>query len=219
MGAMAKRRDSSGAGGGVRGARPTSRRCIVTGAVQPKEGLLRFVVGPDGRVVPDVDEKLPGRGFWLSADRDVVNTACAKNLFAKAARGPVAVSADVADVVERLLVRRCVELIGLARRAHEAVAGFEKVRDWLRAGRAQVLVAASDGAADGRIKVRALAPHVPVMDLLSRVELGTAMGREDAVHMAIAPGPLADGLRREGARLAGFRKGATEVSEEWGAQR
>ena len=48
------------------------RRCIATGEVQPKHGLIRFVVGPEGQVVPDLSEKLPGRGIWVAADRRAV---------------------------------------------------------------------------------------------------------------------------------------------------
>ena len=68
-------------------------------------------------VVPDIEGRLPGRGFWLSADRDVVNKALAKNAFARAARRPVVAPGDLADRIESLLLRRCVELLGMARRA------------------------------------------------------------------------------------------------------
>jgi predicted RNA-binding protein YlxR (DUF448 family) len=167
--------------------------------------MLRFVVAPDGDLVPDVDGGLPGRGLWLSADRDMLNTACAGNLFAKAARTRVRVPADLADRVEGLLLRRCLDLIGLARRAGQAVAGFEKVRARLSAGRAGVLLAAVDGAAGGRARVRARAPNVPVLEVFEAVELGAAMGRERAVHVVVGPGGLAESLLRQAARLEAFR--------------
>lgn len=181
------------------------RRCLASGAVRPKEDLVRFVVGPGAAVVPDIEGRLPGRGFWLSANRDVVNTACAKGLFARAARAAVAAEPDLADRVEVLLARRCLDLIGLARRAGQAVAGFEKVQGWLRAGKAGVVLAAADGAPGGRAKVRALAPDTPLLDLFGAAELGAALGRERAVHVALAPGRLAERLCLEAARLAGFR--------------
>ena len=92
------------------------RTCIATGAVKPKDTMLRFVVGPDGGLVPDLEGRLPGRGLWLSAERDMVNTACAKGLFSKAARQGVKVPADLAGQMDRLMVRRCLDLVGLARR-------------------------------------------------------------------------------------------------------
>lgn len=186
------------------------RRCVVSGESKSPDGMVRFVVDPDGAVVPDVAGNLPGRGIWLSAARDVVNTAVAKRLFTKAARRRVAVADDLADRVETLLVRRCLELLGLARRAGEAVAGFEKVRGWLQSGKAGLLLEACDGAPGGRGKVQALAPGVPVLTLFDSAELGRALGRDSAVHVAVAPGRLAERLLREASRLGGFRQGPPE---------
>ncbi|WP_119461542.1 RNA-binding protein [Rhodospirillaceae bacterium SYSU D60014] len=181
------------------------RRCLVTRTVRPKASLLRFVVGPDGTVVPDIENRLPGRGLWLSPARDIVATAVRKNLFAKAARSSVKVPADLPDRVEQFLTRRCLDLIGLARRAGQAVAGFEKVRGWLSTGRAGLLLAASDGAADGRRKLRNLVPGLPVIDLFSGAELAGALGRETVVHAAVAAGGFADRLAVDAERLAGIR--------------
>lgn len=187
------------------------RRCLADGVTRPVETMIRFVVSPDGVVVPDVAGRLPGRGFWLSARRDAVKTACAKKLFAKAARSSVVVAAELDAEIERLLVRRCLDLIGMGRRAGQAVVGFEKVRGYLRGAGAGVILAASEGAANGREKIAALAPGVPVIELFSGDELGAALGRGHAVHAVLAPGPIADKLLSEAARLAGFRSpGAVE---------
>jgi len=125
------------------------RRCVVTGQILPKSRLLRFVVSPDGEVVADVAGRLPGRGIWLCPSRDVVNTALGKKLFARAARRQVRVPDDLADRIEVMLVSRCLSTLGMARRSGQAVAGYEKVRAEILAGRARVLVEASDGAKDG----------------------------------------------------------------------
>ncbi|MGH6981274.1 MAG: DUF448 domain-containing protein, partial [Stellaceae bacterium] len=110
------------------------RRCFVTGDVRPKAELVRFVVSPEGAVVPDIACRLPGRGLWLTARRDIVAQAAAKRLFGRAARRPVIVDEDLADRVEALLAARCGELIGLARRAGQAAMGFVKVERMLSAG-------------------------------------------------------------------------------------
>jgi hypothetical protein len=188
------------------------RRCLVEGVPRPVETMIRFVISPDGSVVPDVAGRLPGRGFWLSARRDTVKTACAKKLFAKAARSPVVVAADFDVEIERLLTRRCLDLIGMARRAGQAVVGFEKVRRYLRGAGAGVVLAAAEGAANGREKIAALAPDVPVIELFSGDELGAALGRQHAVHAVLTPGPIADKLLGEAARLAGFRSPSTVES-------
>jgi Predicted nucleic-acid-binding protein implicated in transcription termination len=184
-----------------------NRRCIVTGEVRPKERLLRFVVSPVGEVVPDLEHRLPGRGIWLSARRDVVNTAVAKRLFAKAARRAVSVPEGLADRVQALLLRRCQDGLGLARRAGQAVCGFEKVKAELKAGRAAALVEARDAAEDGKGKMRALAQALPVVEVFDAVELGAPFGRDQAVHVALAPGGLARRLVQEAGLLAGFRDG------------
>lgn len=188
------------------------RRCIVTGERRSPDQMLRFVVAPDGQVVPDIEGSLPGRGIWLSASRDVVNTAVAKRLFARAARAKVTVPADLADRLEALLARRCLELLGLARRAGQAVAGYDKARAELQGRRGALLLEATDGAEGGRGKVRALAPALPMVEVFGSAELGPALGREAAVHVVVGRGRLAERLLREAIRLAGFRPGRIELA-------
>lgn len=181
------------------------RRCVVSSRRLPKSQMIRFAVGPDDVVVPDIAERLPGRGIWLSADRNIIKTACARNLFSFAARRAVRVDDQLADRIEALLVRRCTEFLGLARRAGQAVAGYVKVRGWLRDGRAAVLLAASDGSMDGRNKLRQSARDLPEIDLLRAAELGVAFGRPETVHAALASGGLADRFVETASRLSGFR--------------
>jgi len=191
------------------------RRCVVSGQVRPRGEMLRFVVGPDGAIHPDPAAQLPGRGIWLSPRRDVVNTAVTKRLFARAARRAVVVPDDLADRVEALLARRCLDALGLARRAGQAVAGFEKVCAEVRAGRAALLFAARDAGHDGCDKVRALAGRggkgVPLVGLFDGAELGGVFGRDLAVHVSVAPGGLAGRLCAAAGLLSGFRPGLFSV--------
>ena len=182
------------------------RRCIASGERLDPDRMIRFVVGPEDRLVPDVAGKLPGRGFWVSADRDRLRQAIAKHLFARAARRTVKVDPDLAELVERLVERQCLDMIGLAKRAGAAVAGFDKVEAMLRKAPVGVLVEAIDGAADGRDKLRRLAPDAPVVSLFSAAMLAGAMGRDGIlVHVAIARGKLAQRLVAASDRLAGLR--------------
>ena len=185
------------------------RRCIASGEVRPKGDLIRFVVGPQGVVVPDVEERLPGRGLWLSPGRDKIEAARRRRLFAKAAKAAVQVPEDLADRVERLLARRCIDLLGLANRAGLVVCGFEKAAGKLAAGRAAVLVQACDAAEDGRRKLRARARaagvDVAVLETLTAAELGEALGGRPRVHVAVGGGSLANRLRIESGRLAALR--------------
>jgi predicted RNA-binding protein YlxR (DUF448 family) len=176
--------------------------------VRDRAALLRFVVGPDGTVVPDIDERLPGRGLWLTPRRDIVDRAVAKRAFARAARRQVAVPSDLADRLENLLARRVVDSLGLARRAGLAVAGFDRVCDAIRNGRAALLLCARDGAAGGRRKLAELGRDLPCAGVLSAAELGAAFGRERIVHAAVGGGKLCRRLQADLDKLAGLRAAA-----------
>ena len=181
------------------------RRCIVTGESQPKAGLIRFCVGPEGQVVPDILGKLPGRGFYVEAAREALDKAAKKGLFARAARQPVKVPDGLTDLVEALLLRRVVDLISLARKAGDAVMGYEKVKDWLAKDKVRVLIQAADGSERGKTKLRAPDRPDGFIGCLSAGEMGLAFGRERAIHAALATGGLTTRVVEEAARLSGLR--------------
>jgi len=185
------------------------RRCIVTHAVLSEEKLLRFVLDSQGHVVPDVAAKLPGRGMWVSADRDTLERAIAKGHFSRAAKAPVIVTFDIIDRVEKLLVARMCGDLGLARRSGQLLLGFDNVARALAGARPPaVLVEASDAANDGRRKLLAIPKGAPpvVIDRLTRAELSLALGRENVVHAALKSGRLSQRLAADAGRLSGFRR-------------
>jgi predicted RNA-binding protein YlxR (DUF448 family) len=185
------------------------RRDIVSGESGPEEGLIRFVAAPDGTVVPDLARKLPGRGVWVRADRAAIETAAKKGLFSRAAKAPLKAPPDLADLVERLLAKRCLEQLGLARREGVLISGFEKATAALRAGRAGWLIEACDGASDGRRKLLALAAKSPgappVCGAFSSEEIGLATGLENVIHTVLLAGRRAERWTEEVQKLAGFR--------------
>ncbi len=186
------------------------RRCIATGASLPAEKLVRFVVSPDGVVVPDLDGKLPGRGIWLSADRSAFAKALAKNDFTRAAKAKVIVAPDLADHVVQLLVERLKSDLGMARRAGFADTGFDSVMRALdKKIPPAVLFHAAGSSDDGRKKLKSATKSRELdplfVDVLSRDELSLAFGRDNVVHAAIRPGALADRLILNSIRLAGLR--------------
>ncbi len=181
------------------------RRCAVTRERLAKERMIRFVVGPERRIVPDLAARLPGRGIWLSARTDVLEIARTKGVFAKAARGQVLVPPDLTSDLKASLARRIGDYLGLARRAGQAVAGFGKAREWLVAGRVGLVVQASDGSPDERSRFLAgWRDKVAVIAPLDAAILGAVFGRDHAVHVVVAAGRLADMLRVEAERLAGI---------------
>jgi predicted RNA-binding protein YlxR (DUF448 family) len=186
-----------------------SRRCIMTRESLPKERMLRFVLGPGREIVPDLAGKLPGRGMWLSARGDVLERALSRGAFMRAARGPVTLPSDLRARIEDGLRARIRDLLGLARRAGQAVSGWQAGRDWLQAGRAGLLVQAVDGSPAERARFGGR--DLPVVASLTATELGVVFGRDHAVHVVVAPGRLADAIRVEAERLAGFGPAATET--------
>lgn len=193
------------------------RRCIVTGVSQPKGGLIRFVVGPGEALVPDIDGKLPGRGIYVSAGREQIEQAVKRRLFARAARAPVAVPDGLADLVHDLLTRRVVDLLALARKAGQAVAGYEKAREWLMGGQAVVLVQAGDGSERGKTKLRPPEGEGAHVTCLTAAEIGLAFGREHVIHAALAAGGLSARVVEEAAKLArmrGHNDGMDAVAED-----
>lgn len=185
------------------------RRCIVSGEVMAKEDLIRFVAGPDGEVVPDLDGSLPGRGLWLSARRDMVETATRKKAFSRAARRQLTAPPDLAERVEYLLRMRCLDTLGFARRAGLVVAGYDKVRAAAKGGDVALLLEATEGSADGRRKITALVPDALVIDWFTGADLASVLGREHVVHVSVSPGqgaqrPLVARLRDELDRLGRY---------------
>ncbi len=204
-------------GGTAKNRSMPERRCIATGDSGPTDRLVRFVLGPEAVVVPDLAAKLPGRGVWLTAERALVERAVAKKLFSRAFKAQAAAPGDLADRLEALLAQRLIDVIGLARKAGQAVTGFEKVRARLKEGAAGALVQASDGAADGKAKLARLAGGVPggvrIIEVLDSTELGLAFGRDFAIHAALDRGGFADRVIGEAARLGGLRPAGPMTDE------
>ncbi len=181
------------------------RKCIVSGEVQPKAGLIRFVVGPDNQVYPDILGKLPGRGMYVTAERKALEAA-GKGQFSRSAKQAVVVPDGLVDEVERQLARHTVDLIALTRKSGRAVCGFEKVKGWLAGGeRVRVLVQASDGSERGKTKL--WTPEgARYFGCLTSTELGLAFGRQSVIHGALATGGLSNRVVEEATKLRGLRE-------------
>jgi hypothetical protein len=160
------------------------RTCIVTGETMTPERMIRFVVGPEGDVVPDLARRLPGRGMWLKAERAIVEQAIAKKAFSRAARAPVKAAADLPQRIEMLLLDRVLEDLSRARRAGRAVAGFVKVEQMIGRRRAGLAIVASEADGDGLAKLEATG--IAIERLGDAALLGGVFGREQAVYVVVA---------------------------------
>ena len=182
-----------------------TRRCIATGKIQSRAGLIRFVLSPDGIVTPDLSERLPGRGIWVSAQGSAIETAINKNLFSRAAKLQTIIPNELLKLVEDLLLKRVINLISLARRDGSAICGFEKTKSLLISGKAAVLLQALDGSEPQKRKLRPPNGQNTYISCLKASELGLAFGRDYVIHAALAEGGLTKSVKREFLRLARIR--------------
>lgn len=181
--------------------------------------LIRFVVGPDATVYPDLNRDLPGRGMWVEATRAAVETAAQKNLFSRSAKAKLKATPDLADQVEMLLERRCLDRLGLARRAGALTWGFDKAFAAIGSNKAAWMIEASDGSAEGRRKLLNLSRHMQpppaVCGCFTSEQLSLATGAGHVIHLVFLAGRWAGRWSEEIGRLAGFRP---LLPERWGEE-
>jgi predicted RNA-binding protein YlxR (DUF448 family) len=196
------------------------RLCAVTRQSLDPTQLIRFVLSPDGTVVPDLERRLPGRGVWVGCDRRLVEKAVKANTFAKSLRTRAEAPADLAERIDTLMVKRLSGTLSLANKAGLAVSGFEKVSAALDKGPVAVVLHGTEASMDGRSKIdrkfkaiqgsRGLA--APIVDVLTVDQMSLAIGRGSVVHAALTPGGLSDRFLEEAERLMRYRSSATETA-------
>jgi uncharacterized protein len=194
-------------------AREPQRLCVVTRAVRPVAELIRFVIGPDGEVVPDLKGKLPGRGVWISAARETVETAVKRQAFARGFKRDVRVPADLTPRIEALLAQAALDALAMAGKAGLVATGFAKAAAALERDDVVALLHAAEGSADGARKLEAIwrrrTPEkaLPMIDFLTLAQLDLALGRPNVVHAALLAGSASDTFLSRSRRLERFRTG------------
>jgi uncharacterized protein len=191
------------------------RLCAVSRVQKAPDDLIRFVLGPDGAIAPDLACRLPGRGVWVSATREAVRAAVRQKIFARSLKQPVTVPDDLPDLIERLMARRLGEAISIANKAGLLVAGFTKVEELIGRGRAVLLIHAADAAGDGVAKLyrkfKALAGSeraaAAIVSELIGLELDLAIGRSNVIHAAASEGGASQRILQQARRLRRYRLG------------
>ncbi|KQT84175.1 RNA-binding protein [Aurantimonas sp. Leaf443] len=189
------------------------RMCILSRARLPADEMIRFVLGPDGTVVPDLKRRLPGRGAHVEARRASLEEAVRRKLFSRAFRREAGGTAGLADLVDALLVASTLGSMGLARKARQLVTGATRVESALRSGEALALIASRDGSADGvrkmesvrRTAASALGIEIPAYRPFSTDELGLALGGGNVIHAAILAGDAGLAAAKRLSALARYR--------------
>jgi predicted RNA-binding protein YlxR (DUF448 family) len=199
------------------------RLCAVTRQCLDPKQLIRFVLSPDGIVVPDLERRLPGRGVWVGCDRKLVERAVATKVFAKSLKTKAEAPQDLPERVDALIVKRVGATLSLANKAGLAVAGFEKVFATLEKTTVAAVLHGTDAAADGRAKLDRKYQAIqgsrgvpaPIVDVLTIAQMSLAIGRGSVVHAALTPGGLSDRFLEEAERLSRYRGFATEVADDF----
>ena len=197
------------------------RLCVVSRQVKPVDEMIRFVVGPQGDVVPDLKRKLPGRGIWVTATRRDLAEAVRRGAFARGFGRSVKIPDDFIEATERLLERSALDALAIAGKAGQVVAGFSKVEAALLRGHAVILMHASDAAADGVRKLEGLRRQmeeegrkIGLIAAFPSAQLDLALGRSNVVHAGLLAGPATETFIARCARLDRFRAGKPEERVE-----
>jgi uncharacterized protein len=191
----------------------TVRRCALTGVRLPKQDLIRFVLAPTGEIVPDLKERLPGRGVWVTADQAVVAEATKRNIFARALKAQAKAAPGLAAQVDRLLVEAALGALALANKAGEVVFGTAKIEEAIAKAKVAALIHASDAAEDGcrkldgRFRAVARGETPAPIRLFSADELGLASGKTNVIHAALIQGGAAAKFLASASRAERYRKG------------
>ena len=176
------------------------RRCILTGETQPRQTLLRLAVSPSGLVLPDAQEKAPGRGAWVCSERAAIETAQGNGkLKAGLSRAfktaDLEIPEELPQMVEDALTRVVLDRLGLEMRVGHLMLGTQRIAETARAGGVALLCHASDASEDGRKKLDQAWRVGREMEgsgarglilPLDRDALSVALGRDNVVHLALA---------------------------------
>lgn len=201
---------------------PTERQCAVTRQVHPVSSLIRFVLDPEGQVVPDLKRVLPGRGVWVAATRESVAAAekNRKKVFGRGFKCEVLIEPGLADRVDALLERSALQALSMTRKAGELVTGYAKVEAALRRDAVAGLIHASDASGDGIRKLAAVAvgreEHsngCQIVRLFDSTQMDLALGRSNVIHAALLAGQASENFLSRVRDIDRFR-GYSAASDE-----
>src|SRR5882762_7364728 len=169
----------------------SERLCAATGEVTPVADMIRFVVAPDGSIVPDLKRRLPGRGIWITATRPALGSALARKAFARSFKREVRVAGDLVESTERLLERAA---LGRTERVAALIQGSDAGQDGVR-------------KLNASLRQRPDAEKIVIINTFAISQLDLAFGRANVVHAVLVAGPESEAFLARVARLERFRTG------------
>lgn len=183
-------------------ATPPQRMCIACRKSQDKKELLRFVLAPDGRIVIDYRQHLPGRGTYTCISLDCMALAVKKNSFRRQ-YSQLSVPVEVADLqqqLQRALEQRISGLVKMARKSGQLLSGSNQVLDAFKKKSPPGLVVLADDITDAMgQKLAGIAQRMKIFSirLFDKETLGQMLGKDERSVIAVMTGPLATTLLSE----------------------
>ena len=203
---------------------PTERCCIVTRETRPVGELIRFVAAPDGSVVADLRRRLPGRGVWVTARRDMVEQAERKRLFGRGFKADISLEPGLADRADAMLQDAALSSLSMTKKAGCIVAGFAKVEAAIAKGEVAAIVEAADAGGDGVRKIAAAlrrrldgGQEIPVIRIFTSDQLSLALGRSNVIHAALLEDRASSAFIERVEALIGFRDGFSGPDDKDGS--
>ncbi|WP_375631075.1 MULTISPECIES: RNA-binding protein [unclassified Bartonella] len=202
------------------------RTCIVTRKNASAQTLIRFVIGPNNQIVPDLKANLPGRGVWISAHHAVIEKAIKQKAFHKNFKTDVEVAPNLVHVIDTLLLKAALSSLSMARKAGAIVMGATKVDAAIRSGKVILVLHAKETTEDGKRKI-AQAIHsiqqqtnrtIKTISLFTSDEMRVAFGSNPVMHAALLDTKAAEGFLKTTCKLISYRDDKHSKSSEMTAQ-
>lgn len=201
------------------------RKCVLSGERAENDALVRLAMGPDGQVAPDVHGKAPGRGAWIGVDAETLRAAQAKGKLAGKLRHAfhadrLVLPENLAEMISAALEKAVLDRLGLEARAGNLICGADKIDMAARCGQVALLLHAQDASADGAGK-RDQAWRVGegqegsgkkgIRLPFDRDMVSAALGRNNAVHIAIIDEKAADRVMHHLGRWLNFNRCGNDI--------
>lgn len=184
---------------GTKNKRP-ERRCIASSEILSANNRLRFVASPEGVLVFDIKEKLPGRGAWIRASKEDMTIALKRKAFSRALKTNLkGETPELVSFVTSQLAMQGLAILGLAKSGGQLVTGFDKTHATINSGKAAWLIQARDGARDGKQKLTKLTARfseetgqiIKSMEGFDASQLSAHLGAPNVIHACLQRGHYA----------------------------
>jgi predicted RNA-binding protein YlxR (DUF448 family)/ribosomal protein L30E len=185
------------------------RSCLACRQSRDRDLLIRFVLAPDGELVPDIEAKLPGRGAYTCVSTNCLRAAIKQRQFSRAFKQEVVTAApdEMAAQVGVIMQKRILGYLGLANRAGQVISGGSLVSDSIRSGNKPGLVLVATDVSESigeKIELLAAVNHIVCFRCMHKDDFGAILGKAPRSAVAIRKGGFVAQLKNEIERYRNF---------------